>query len=110
MPLCKCKQCLLSTNGQGRELHRTCINRHRKNEQINQELEDQYQNLYSEEDFMQTDEFEVQDLDNDKILFEGSYYDNEEVNYNNEEASISDFYEQNLDNDEILFEDSYDNE
>ena len=38
MPLCTCRKCLILTNGAGRDLHRTTVIRHIRNEQSNQYL------------------------------------------------------------------------
>ena len=56
MPLCKCSRCIASTNGIGKNFHRTTVARHMRKEQMRQYLDDAYQglqdsegNFYSEE-------------------------------------------------------------
>jgi hypothetical protein len=69
MPLCTCKKCLILTNGTGRNLHRTTVARHTKNEQSNQyllledELDQNFQNSEEENLF---EEPEEQILDNEE--------------------------------------------
>ena len=97
MPLCTCRQYLNATDGYGKELHRITIDRHMKEEQMDQKLEEEYKKLYPEKDFMQIEKFE-QNLDNDETrinLFE-DVYDNKKAP--NEE-----------DNKEVAFHDNYDN-
>ena len=47
MPLCTCQQCLISTNGEGKDLHKSTIKKHMKRDQENKELENEFQNLHS---------------------------------------------------------------
>ena len=69
MPLCTCKKCLILMNGTGRNLHRTTVAQHTKNEQSNQyllledELDQNFQNSEEENLF---EEPEEQILDNEE--------------------------------------------
>ena len=49
MPLCQCSHCLASTNGAGNYVHRTTLARHMKREKTEQDLENVYQSLHSED-------------------------------------------------------------
>ena len=100
MPLCTCKQCLISTNGQGKICHRTTIKRHMKREQMDQELEDEYQNLHPEEDDDLYEESESLPMEEGSA--EEQNLDNEEESpMENEEGSpMETSEEQNLDNEE----------
>lgn len=104
-----CKKCLTLSNGQGKEVHRTTIKRHMANDQLEQELETEYQNRYLKdfEDFMQLEESEEQNLndeDHPKEEFENFIrIESEERNldfYNNEDVPFFDFRGNN-ENDDI---------
>ncbi|CAB5381246.1 unnamed protein product [Rhizophagus irregularis] len=57
MPLCTCStHCKALTNGIGKEIHRITVIRHMKKEQEEQELENAYQSLYSEENYFEENE------------------------------------------------------
>jgi hypothetical protein len=77
MPLCTCKKCLTLTNGTGKELHRTTVSRHIEREQMNQGLENEYQNFHPEEENFYEEEPEERNLDNERSPMEIS--DNEET-------------------------------
>lgn len=85
MPLCKCSLCSASTNGRGKNLHRSTIIRHMERDQRNQEFESQYRESHPEEefeDFMNVDE--EQKLGNDN---EESHIEEMSLSYNDNEVS-----------------------
>jgi hypothetical protein len=51
-----CTHCKALTNGVGKEFHRTTVIRHMKKEQEEQDLENAYQNLHSEENYSEENE------------------------------------------------------
>ncbi|CAB4390488.1 unnamed protein product [Rhizophagus irregularis] len=85
MPLCTCTHCKALTNGIGKEIHRTTVIRHMKKEQEEQELENAYQSLHSEENYIEENE------------------ENEEENSYEERSSPMEISEIS-DNEEILIE------
>ncbi|GET50952.1 transposase domain-containing protein [Rhizophagus irregularis DAOM 181602=DAOM 197198] len=85
MPLCTCTHCKALTNGIGKEIHRTTVIRHMKKEQEEQELENAYQSLHSEENYFEENE------------------ENEEENSYEERSSPMEISEIS-DNEEILIE------
>jgi hypothetical protein len=112
MPLCTCKKCLNITDGRGKEVHRTTILRHMNINQMNQKLEEEYQNLYpdKDDDFMQTEEEEFEQNNNDlnENISLQSNYDNEEAGLHNDNENL--IFHDGYEEEEISFLDFHDND
>ena len=124
MPLCTCKQCLNSTNGVGKELHRTNVKKHKENEERERELEEEYQFRFPEENllyegnkivdresenfnFMLMEESEERNLDDEEGINEDNdynYYENDEF----QSESENNEFQSESENDESEFDESDD--
>lgn len=90
MPLCKCSQCLASTNGVGKEVHRTTISRHMDKERMKNYLDNAYQSSHSEENLYSEDE---ENLPEEKSSYEDNLYEDNlyeyEENLQEQEETLS---------------------
>jgi len=105
MPLCTCRQCLNSTNGVGKDLHRTNVKRHKENEERERKLEEEYQIHFPEENLLHKDNKVVNRKSEsfNFVLMEES----KERNLDNEESPMKIFEGQNLDDEERINEEDY---
>src|SRR5687768_4992789 len=104
MPLCTCKQCLNSTNGVGKELHRTNVKKHKENEERESVLEEEYQFRFPEENLLYESN-KIVDRESENFNFM-LMEESEERNLDNEESPIEIFEGRNLDNEEGINEDN----
>jgi len=105
MPLCTCRQCLNSTNGVGKDLHRTNVKRHKENEERERKLEEEYQIHFPEENLLHKDNKVINRKSEsfNFVLMEES----EERNLDNEESPMEISEGQNLDDEERINEEDY---
>ena len=105
MPLCTCRQCLNSTNGVGKDLHRTNVKRHKENEERERKLEEEYQIHFPEENLLHKDNKVVNRKSEsfNFVLMEES----KEWNLNNKESLMEISEGQNLDDEERINEEDY---
>jgi hypothetical protein len=104
MPLCTCKQCLNSTNGVGKELHRTNVKKHKENEERERELEEEYQFRFPEENLLYEGN-KIVDRESENFNFM-LMEESEERNLDNEESPMEIFEGRNLDDEEGINEDN----